>query len=114
MKLGQKGEELAVKFLKRKGYRIIEQNYRTSMGEIDIIARDKDTIVFVEVKARESLVYGLPFEAVNNVKKRKIANAALLYLKRFKQVPPCRFDVMSICYENEKPRFELIKDAFEI
>ena len=114
MKLGEKGEELARKFLKKKGYKLIEQNYKTPLGEIDIIAKDKDTVVFIEVKARESLAYGLPFEAVNSAKKRKIANVAHQYLKRFKKMPPCRFDVVSINHENDKPQFELIKDAFEI
>ncbi len=114
VKLGEKGEELAVKFLKKNGYKIIEQNYKTPLGEIDIIAKDGDAIVFIEVKARESLAYGMPFESVNRAKKRKIARVALLYLKRFKEVPPCRFDVISIYYENNKHQFELIRDAFEI
>ncbi len=93
----------------------MEQNYKTRIGEIDIIARDGNAIVFIEVKTRESIEYGLPFEAVNSFKRRKIANTALLYLKRFKEeMPPCRFDVVSIYYEQDKPGLELIKDAFEI
>jgi len=115
MKLGAKGEGAAVDFLKKNGYKIITKNYKTPMGEIDIIAQDNKTLVFIEVKTRESLIYGQPFEAVNSAKKRKIANAALLYLKRFKQqIPPCRFDVVSICYVNDSPKCELIRDAFEI
>lgn len=114
MKLGKKGEELAVKFLKRNGYKIIKQNYKTLIGEIDIIAKDRDTLVFIEVKTRESLEFGLPFEAVNRAKKKKIANVAHLYLKKIKELPPCRFDVVSIHYENNNPKFELIKDAFEV
>ncbi len=114
MKLGEKGEGLAVKFLKKKGYKIIKQNYKTPIGEIDILAKDKETLVFIEVKTRESVEYGLPFEAVNSYKKRKIANVALLYLKRFKEIPPCRFDIVSIYYKQGKPEFELIKDAFEL
>ncbi len=114
MKLGEKGEELAVKFLKKQGYKIIRQNYRTPIGEIDIIAKDGETLVFIEVKTRESIEYGMPFEAINRLKKRKIANVALLYLKKFKEMPPCRFDVVSIYYEKGKPEFELIKDAFEV
>ena len=96
MKLGQRGEGLAVEFLKKKGYKIIKQNYKTRIGEIDIIADDGGTLVFVEVKTRESIAYGMPFEAVTRYKKRKIANVALLYLKKIKEVPPCRFDVVSI------------------
>jgi putative endonuclease len=113
MKLGDKGEELASKFLKRAGYKIVSQNYRTPLGEIDIIALDGETLVFIEVKTRESIEFGMPFEAVNRLKKRKIAGTALLYLKKLKDTPPCRFDVVSICYKDGKPRFELIKDAFE-
>ncbi len=114
MKLGEKGEGLAVKFLKKKGYKIIKQNYKTPIGEVDIIAKEGETLVFIEVKTRESVEYGLPFEAVNSFKRRKIVNVALLYLKRFKEIPPCRFDVISIYYEKGKPEFELIKEAFEI
>ena len=114
MKLGEKGEGLAVTFLKKKGYKIIKQNYKTGIGEIDIIAADRDALVFIEVKTRESLAYGQPFEAVNRHKKQKIANVALLYLKSLKEVPPCRFDVVSICYKNGCPECELIQDAFEL
>ena len=114
MKLGQRGEWLAVEFLKKTGYKIIKQNYKTRIGEIDIIADDGGTLVFVEVKTRESIAYGMPFEAVTRYKKRKIANVALLYLKKIKEVPPCRFDVVSIYYDNGSPEFELIKDAFEV
>ena len=114
MRLGQKGEELAVKYLRKKGYKIIKQNFKTRIGEIDIIANDGGTLVFVEVKTRESIAYGMPFEAVNSYKRRKIANVALLYLKKIKEVPPCRFDVVSLYYDHGKPEFKLIKDAFEV
>jgi len=114
VKLGEKGERLAVKFLNKKGYKIIEQNYRTPLGEIDIIARERETLVFIEVKTRESIAYGLPFEAVNYTKRQRIAKIAMLYLKRFKEIPPCRFDVISIYYKNGKPEFELIKNAFDL
>ena len=92
----------------------LENTIEIKMWKLPEPTKDKDTVVFIEVKTRESLAYGLPFEDVNSAKKRKIANVALLYLKRFKEVPPCRFDVVSINYENEKPQFELIKDAFEV
>jgi putative endonuclease len=114
VKLGQKGEGLAAKFLKKKGYNIIEQNFKTRIGEIDIIADDRGTLVFVEVKTRENLHYGQPFEAVHYFKKRKIAHVAMLYLKKLKEVPPCRFDVVSVYYENGRPECELIRDAFEV
>lgn len=113
MKLGREGEGLARRFLKKKGYKLIEQNYKTPMGEIDIIAMDGKTLVFVEVKTRETLEFGQPFEAVNYIKRQRIEKVALSYLKRFKDLPPSRFDVLSICYKDGKPHFELIRDAFE-
>ena len=114
MSLGKQGEELAVKFLRKKGYKIKVCNYKTRLGEIDIIAGDGETLVFVEVKTRESLMYGQPFESVNNHKKKKLAMVAMLYLKKYAEVPPCRFDVVSIYINNGTPECELIKDAFEV
>jgi putative endonuclease len=114
MKLGERGERLAATYLKKNGYHIVERNFKTSLGEIDIVAWDSDTLVFVEVKTRESIEYGMPFESVNTAKRRKISRVALLYLKKFEELPLCRFDVLSICYINSAPRFELIRDAFEV
>ncbi len=114
MKLGQRGEDLAAVYLQKKGYKIIQRNYKTQIGEIDIIARDRDVLVFIEVKTRESLEYGQPFESVNKNKRRKIANVAMLYLKRLKDIPPCRFDVVSVYYEQGRAEFNLIQDAFEM
>jgi len=113
MRLGDKGERLAIDFLQKRGYRIIKQNYRTPLGEIDIIAKEGDTLVFIEVKTRESLTHGLPFEAVNKAKIHRISRVASLYLKRLKDIPPCRFDVVSICYNDGRAEIELIRDAFE-
>ncbi len=115
MSLGSHGEEFGKLFLIKRGYKIIEQNYTTPLGEIDIIARDGDTLVFVEVKTRESGRFGRPFEAVDRRKQRKIANVALLYLKRFRELPACRFDVLSISLSGVAGdlRAELIQDAFE-
>jgi putative endonuclease len=113
--LGIKGENLAVKFLKEKGYRIIERNYKTPIGEIDIIAQDGNTIVFIEVKTRTDEFFGQPFEAVNKKKRRKLKNVALLYLKRHVREFSVRFDVLSIFYrENGKSEINHIKDAFEV
>ncbi|RJR15595.1 MAG: YraN family protein [Nitrospiraceae bacterium] len=114
MKLGEKGDGLAAAYLRKKGYKIITQNFKTRIGEIDIIAMEEDTLVFVEVKTRESIAYGKPFEAVDYFKKRKIANTAMLYLKKLNEIPPCRFDVVSIYYDRGKPECELIRDAFEV
>jgi len=112
--LGTKGEDLAVTFLKKKGYKIIARNYKTFIGEIDIIAKDGNITVFIEVKTRTNDSFGYPFVAVNTKKKKKLKNLALLYLKNKGQESPVRFDVFSIFYmDNGKKVIEHIKDAFE-
>lgn len=92
---GNVGENFATRFLKEKGYQILEQNYRNKIGEIDIVAKQKDIIVFVEVKSRNSAKFGLPREAVTVHKQNKIRKVALVYLsqKRLMNVQ-CRFDVV--------------------
>jgi putative endonuclease len=113
-RFGKDSESLAVKFLKRQGYKIIETNYRTKLGEIDIIARDKDTLAFVEVKARRSDRYGVPKYAITPKKKKKISMAALWYLKTTSQFnQKARFDVVGIFFQTSTPRIEIIKNAFE-
>jgi len=113
--IGSDGEDLAVRYLTKKGYRIIARNFKTPLGEIDIIAKDGDTLVFLEVKARTSGSFGYPFEAVNDHKRRKIKNVALLFLKRMKEEPCARFDVLSISFAGDgKKEITHIKDAFEV
>jgi len=115
LRLGKCGEEIAVDFLKEQGYKIIARNYKSRFGEIDIIARDKDTLCFVEVKTRHSDKYGLPEEAVTRLKQRQIAKSALSFLKaRALLDKKARFDVVSIIYAKDNPKRELIKDAFEL
>jgi putative endonuclease len=112
---GKTGETIAARFLRKMGYRILEQNYRTVLGEIDIIARDRDTLVFVEVKARTSGRYGNPKSAVTPRKQRKISMVALHYLKSTAQSRiKARFDVVAIHSTNAAPQIELIKNAFEL
>jgi putative endonuclease len=112
---GKKGENDAVQYLKKNGYRILERNYRTQLGEIDIIARDEKTIVFVEVKARRSTRFGHPKWAITPGKKRNMSMVALHYLKSTQQnKAKARFDVVTIHPENNRPRIELIKNAFEL
>ena len=114
-KFGEKGEALAVRRLKKAGYKIIETNYRTRLGEIDIIAKDKDTIVFVEVKSRRSVHFGNPKQALTLQKQKKISMVALYYLKTTGQDDArARFDVVSVIINRDKPRVEIIKDAFEL
>lgn len=111
---GKKSEAIAVKHLRKQKYKILEENYRTKLGEIDIIAKDDDTIAFVEVKSRRSNHYGHPKWAITPQKQRKITLVALQYLKATKQLDSkARFDVVSISLIKKKPEIELIKNAFE-
>jgi len=113
--LGKQGEEIAIRFLKKKGYRILLRNYVCKMGEMDIIAREKDTLVFVEVKTRTSTEFGPPQLAVNSRKQRQLSKVALNYLneKRLKDVK-ARFDVVAILLGQKGEEIELIKDAFDL
>jgi putative endonuclease len=115
IEFGQLAEKTAVTFLKNKGYKIRERNYRTKFGEIDIIAQDKDVLVFIEVKARHSLKLGSPGEAVFARKQRQISKAAINYLKINKLLESAaRFDVVSLLYKDKVSEISLIKDAFEL
>jgi len=112
---GKRSERLAAEFLKRTGYRILETNYRSTLGEIDIIAREKGTIVFVEVKARNTSRFGSPKGAVTPAKQRKISMAALDYLKRSGQTEvSARFDVVAIDTASGKIDIEVVKNAFAL
>jgi len=107
--LGKRGENISVEFLRKKGYKIIERNYRCSLGEIDVVARDKNILCFVEVKTRKTEQYGLPEEAIGWHKQKKLVKAALTYLKENKiHKQDLRFDVVSVYPDH----IELIKDAF--
>jgi putative endonuclease len=112
---GKKSESLAVRYLKKNGYKILEQNYRNKLGEIDIIAKEKNTLVFIEVKARKTHVFGNPKWSVTPKKQRKISMVALYYLKALKQTHvKARFDVVALSSEKDRPRIEIIKNAFEL
>lgn len=114
-KFGEKGEALAVRRLKKSGYQIIETNYRNPLGEIDIIARESDTIVFVEVKSRRSIRFGNPKQAITARKQKKISMVALFYLKATGQsAARARFDVVTVISNRDKPQIEIIKNAFEL
>lgn len=115
--VGSKGEKLATKFLKRKGYKIIQRNYSCKLGEIDIIAERDKTIIFVEVKARQTQEFGVPQYAITSTKKNQISKVALWYLKEKKQIErSCRFDVIAIMFtpESRKPEIEHIENAFPL
>jgi len=96
-RLGIRGEETAAKHLSGKGFRILERGYRARFGEIDIIARDGEELVFVEVKARQSRGCGDPLESITAAKRRRILRAASLYLQSTGAWDsPCRFDIVAI------------------
>ncbi|MBM4276913.1 MAG: YraN family protein [Deltaproteobacteria bacterium] len=113
--LGKKGEEIALRFLKKNGYRILEKNYICKMGEMDIIGKEKDTLVFIEVKTRTSTEFGPPQLAVNSRKQKQLSRVALNYLneKRLKDVK-ARFDVVAILLRQKEEEIELIRDAFDL
>jgi putative endonuclease len=112
---GETGESIAVKFLKKNGYKIIEQNYRCKLGEIDIIAQDGRVLAFIEVKARRTDEFGGPKRAVTSRKQRKISMVALKYLKETEQMgKKARFDVVAIRLLPSDPDVEIIKNAFEL
>jgi len=114
IKKGKKGEALAEKFLKKKGYKIIEKNYRTRFGEVDLIALDKKTLVFVEVKARSADGFGSPLAAVGARKQSHLTLAANIYMEE-KGVgdSPVRFDVVGILGEGRGAKIELVQNAFD-
>lgn len=113
--LGKKGESAAVRYLKKQGYKIIEQNYRSKAGEIDIIARERKTLVFVEVKTRRSTSYGSPKWGVTPKKQKAISMAALYYLKVTNQThADARFDVVSIMAQEGHQQIELVRNAFDL
>jgi putative endonuclease len=113
--IGQKGENLAVAYLQNLGYKVLERNYRCKLGEVDIIARDNDTLVFIEVRTRSSLDFGLPQESINRRKRHQISKVALEFMlrKKMKNIP-ARFDVVAISLEPGKEKIDLIRDAFEL
>ena len=112
--LGKTGEDLACRELERRGYAILARRYRQRMGEIDIVARDGKTMVFVEVKAREGHAFGDAAEAVTWAKRRRIAAVAIDYLTRYGLSDrPCRFDVVSIHLETGEPVVRVFQGAFD-
>lgn len=112
--LGRTGEDRAARFLVSQGYRILERNYSTRSGEIDLIALHQGTVAFIEVKTRSNDAFGAPELAVNQRKQQRMIKAALGYIK-FKKLHqvPCRFDVVAISMAGEQ-QVELIQNAFEM
>lgn len=113
--LGKVGERQACRLLKKQGYRILDTNYRSRLGEIDIVALDQNTLVFIEVKTRTVLSFGQPEEGVNLAKQRKLQKLASQYLveKKFADID-YRFDIIGILINQtgKVKHIELIKNAF--
>lgn len=112
---GKAGEDKAADYLAAHGYKILKRNYKTRLGEIDIIARDKETICFVEVKSRTTERFGLPQEAISKSKQKQIAKAALMFLKENDLLDSfTRFDAVCLLFSQDKLKLELIKNAFDL
>jgi len=111
--LGDRGEDLAAAALKKQGYKILERNYRTPLGEIDLIARHRRMLVFIEVKTRASDRFGAGQDAVHHGKQARLRKLADYYLKqkRLGEVA-VRFDVVGILWGEGKPQIEIIQNAF--
>ena len=112
--LGQYGEDLACRELRRRGYAILARRFRTRFGEIDVVAQDGATLVFVEVKTRRSAAFGGATAAVNAAKQRRLVNMARSYLLGLGgAAPPCRFDVVGVTAgPGGPPVVEVVRDAF--
>jgi putative endonuclease len=113
--LGKEGERIAERFLLKKGYRLVERNYRCAAGEIDLIVLDRRVVVFVEVKTRTGNTFGTPLEAVEFRKQQKMIQAAQYFLAyKGLQQRDARFDVVGISWSGREPSVEHIANAFEL
>jgi putative endonuclease len=112
-RIGKQGEENAVHYLKRMGYRILERNYRSGRGEIDIIAEDGGVLVFIEVKKKIHEGFGSPESWVDRKKQAQIGKVAAGYLiEKDREDDPCRFDVIAITQKKDSNEIHHIEDAF--
>jgi putative endonuclease len=112
--LGKQGESAAAEYLSSSGIKILDRNFRCPLGEIDLIARDGKTIVFVEVRARQADGICSPEESITIYKRRRLTRAALWYLKQRGLLDSnARFDVVAIRWDGEKPEINWIVNAFE-
>ena len=113
LKLGERGGALAWNFLRKRGYSLLEKNYRTRFGEIDVIARKEGVTVFVEVKTRRDTSFGRPEEAVGPRKQAKMIQCAQAFLQaKGLEDRPARFDVLSLLWDGKnEPQFSLLEDT---
>ena len=113
--LGKEGEGLALKKIKRLGYKCIARNYRCALGEIDIIASDRDCLVFIEIKTRKGRSLGYAKEAIDDRKRRQLSKVALAYMKSNNCCDTkSRFDVVAISLRDGKEEIEVIQNAFDL
>ena len=115
--LGRRGEKLAARYLRRQGFKVLYRNFRGRQGgEIDLVCRDRDVLVFVEVKTRTREDFGRPLDAVNRAKQRRISLGGLAWLRLLGDPDILfRFDVVEVVIdENGAPRIELVRDAFPL
>lgn len=114
-KLGSRGEVLAWNFLRKNGYTLVEKNFRTRFGEIDVVTKRGEYWVFVEIKTRRNANFGFPEEAVDRKKQRRLTSAAEAFLeKRHLGDPPVRFDVLTVTWDGvREPQFLIVEDAFQ-
>jgi ribonuclease HII len=115
LRLGRLGEELALKTVKRLGYKDIVRNYRCPLGEVDLVARDGDTLVFVEIKTRRGKSIACAKEAVDGRKQRQLSKVALAFMKAHDcSDAKARFDVVAINVGGKRPEIEVIRNAFDL
>jgi putative endonuclease len=113
--LGKEGERVAEQFLKRKGYKLVERNFRCTEGELDLIVLDRRVVVFVEVKTRTGRGFGSPLEAVEYRKQQKMIRAAQYFLSaKGLHQRDARFDVVGVSWLGREPMVEHIENAFEL
>jgi putative endonuclease len=107
---GQEGEDDALKFLLGQGFVLQERNFRCKGGEIDLVMKDRDTLVFIEVRKRAVSSFGGAADSITSAKQRRLIIAAQFYLQRYKSPPPCRFDVIAI----DGDKVTWLKDAIQV
>ena len=111
---GTAAEDLACRHLETHGLRLVGRNFRCRSGELDLIMRDGEQLVFVEVRSRRHSRYGTPAESVTRVKQQRLIRAAAFYLQRQRLDLPCRFDVVAILTADDAPQVEWIRGAFQL
>ncbi|MCB1794082.1 MAG: YraN family protein [Candidatus Competibacteraceae bacterium] len=111
---GSAAEDLACRYLEARGLTLVTRNVRCRGGELDLIMRDGEHLIFVEVRSRSHTRYGTPAESVTRSKQQRLLRAAALYLQRQRLDLPCRFDVVAILQADGEPQVEWIRDAFQL